>query len=58
MPAGERVRYYDALAATDERGEPAPFREFVAARVLDALHRYAPNPLPPERPENRSGPHL
>ena len=51
--SGERVRYYDALAATDERGEPAPFREFVAARVLDALHRYAP-----ERPQNRSGPHL
>lgn len=36
----QRAAYYHALSAADESGDAAPFRAFVAARVLDSLRRY------------------
>ncbi len=36
----QRAAYYHALAEADAAENPAPFRAFVAARVLESLHRY------------------
>lgn len=36
----QRAAYYHALSAADESADPAPFRAFIAERVLESLHRY------------------
>jgi Fic family protein len=36
----QRAEYYQALANSDESSDPAAFRTFIAARVLESLQRY------------------
>ena len=36
----QRAEYYQALADSDESSDPAAFRAFIAARVLESLQRY------------------